>query len=219
MSLLTHCGERSGPAPTPTIKRLPGENLTTKLPRALDLRRTARALKEEVLPPTVEEALTSCLPADYGGVRIVLSTRHRFGPLEPGTYAWRNKAFELIAHELPPEKDITTAAIGQPWAQHFSCVFWIIPDPTPEPGAWVGAFIECGRIAQNLSLATCANPCIGVFQSPALIDEKLSELLGAEASVDGAYLVGIGMVNPATSERENQAQSIFKPSKIFEEVG
>jgi hypothetical protein len=219
LSLLAHYGEVSELAATPTIERLPAERSSTNLPQALDLRRTARALKDDQLPPSAVKALMGHLPSNPKGVRIILSTKHGFDALESGTYSWRHNAFELIAHELPREKDVTTAAIGQPWAQQFSCIFWIIPDPTPEPGGWVGAFIECGRIAQSLCLGVCADPSIGVFQSPALIDEKLSELLGTAASIDGAYLVGIGMVNPVASEREKHTQSLFKPSKLFHEVG
>lgn len=209
LSLLVHCCAITDARPSlaePTAFRSP------YLPQALDRRRTSRSLIDLPLPAGKAADLLASLNSPPPGLKIVLSTRHCLASLERGTYLLGDQGFEFQTSDVPSDEQIVTAAIGQPWARPFSCIVWLIPSGSLCPGLWEAAMIECGRVAQRLTLAVCDDPRVGVFQSPALVDDKLAGLLAGHASLDGAYLIGIGVIAQAPS---HLAAPRFLPSSLF----
>lgn|GEM_PF-2722909 len=213
LSLLVHACEVAGASEVQPPLAGPIALYPPSLPCALDLRRTSRALTALPVPePQAERLLTSLATANRG-IRIILSTRQHLGSLQSGTYNVRDGSYELMTVAVPSEEDVVAAAIGQPWARQFSCIVWIVPIPSSEPGAWEASLIECGRVAQRLTLAICDEPRIGIFQSPALIDEMLGALLAGPAPIDGAYMVGVGATEPLKEDATLPRR--FQPSSLF----
>lgn len=216
LSLLAHSCEAAGSVNLPPRLVEFAHSCPSSLPQALDLRRTSRALFASPLPVRVAEDLLASLAVSHNGIGVVLSTRHQLGSLECGTYLLHDGSYKFQTSTVPSEDEVMAAAIGQPWARQFSCIVWLIPDPASEPGHWEAALIECGRVAQRLTLAICDDPQIGIFQSPALVDNKLSDILNAHALIDGAYMIGIGMTEHNTND---ETAKRFQPSSLFALMG
>ncbi|MGH4013653.1 MAG: hypothetical protein ACRDSL_06910 [Pseudonocardiaceae bacterium] len=143
------------------------------------------------------------------GVRVVLILRQDGAGPGRGSYILDAGEWPPTRTPMPSEDRVRKAASGQPWASGFDAVFWLIPSPDDQPGSWEAALIDCGRLAQRLALVVSADPRIGVFQSPALIDEVLADILLRHSSMDGAYLVGVGVAR----DRPHDADWIFRPSQ------
>jgi hypothetical protein len=217
VSLLAHVCECSSASPSPSsisvrVPRATGPNLA----EALDRRRTGRSLIPGPIPLKKAVALIDCITPPKG-LKVIVSARHSVGPLEPGIFAVGDRGFTKLSLETPSDADVIKAAIGQPWAGAFRCILWLIPEPTLEPGTWIAGFIESGRLAQRVCLETCDDSRIGIFQSPALIDDRLLDILGAEVGLDGAYIVGIGILSSVGAEaaRLSNANIRFVPSTVF----
>ncbi len=216
LSLLAHCEEASG-----SVCRRFGSFKSARelsaLPIALHNRRTCRAMLESSLPIATVKNLLQAFSAKRNSVKMVISTRFDLGRHACGTYyVHDNGRLELKSRRVPSEQEVVSAAIGQPWATNFSCMIWLIPDPNVrETGSWEMSFIECGRIAQHITLAVCSDPEVGVFQSPALVDLRLSEILSATSigtdAFDGAYLVAIGR----KAESPTHSGLRFDPASLF----
>jgi len=212
LSLAAHASEAAGSAHARPQRSAPIISCPRELPRALDLRRTSRRLSPLAIPVTKAKEFLASLKIAHIGITVMLSVRHSFGDLDPGTYLLCGDTYKFQTAVIPSDEDVVAAAIGQPWAGPFSCIAWLIPVPIIQPGCWEAALVECGRVAQRLTLAVCDEPAIGVFQSPALIDDKLAEILTTHASVDGAYMVGIGLTEQIVG---NNAEQQFQPSSLF----
>lgn len=210
LSLLAHAEEASG-CTAPRRHRRAVATVATDLPRALDGRRTCRALTGAPLPhDAVDRVLDSAAqPSDH--LRVVLLARHDSEALGAGMYLLEEGRWAASTLDPPTEDEVSAAAIGQPWARRFSVVVWLVPCPDTALGSWEDALVECGRAAQRITLAVSHDEAIGVFQSPALVDERLDDMLRGHGSPDGAYLVGIGMAADVQPER----RSWFRPSAIY----
>lgn len=215
LSLLAHAEEGAGASRAARPGRTAVPPSLDHLPQALNGRRTCRALTGAALPaPEAERALAAAMTAPPD-VQVVVVARHDSGDLRRGTYLLERGAWTPLSIPTPTEQEVTAAAIGQPWARGFAMVFWFIPSPQGLPGDWEAALIECGRAAQRLALAVSHNPAIGVFQSPALVDELLADILPGYSSDEGAYLVGIGVAGDA----EPDLPRLFRPSEVFAAPG
>lgn len=211
LSLLAHCSEVAPSAVCPVaigpLVPSPGA-----FPLALDQRRTTRTFTDGGLPLQAAERLLASLTVPLEGVSVILSATRAIGTLDCGTYVVVDGRCEFKSSDVPTAEDVIAAAIGQPWARGFACVVWLVPVPAPSvPGAWESALIECGRAAQRIALSLCDDPLVGVFQSPALVDDRLIGLLHDHASVDGAYMIGIGV----TEAPSPSSPARFQPSALF----
>jgi len=164
--------------------------IALNFPEAIRKRRTSRALSPRPLARPLADRLRQTLAASSSAVRIVATSEVGDITGRPGCFRWTGAGFEDLKADPPTQQQIAAAAIGQPWAQGFSTAFWLVPNSPIE--RWERGLIDCGRLAQALALAILQSDLVGVFQSPALIDGQLHGILGAEAALDGAYLVGIG---------------------------
>jgi hypothetical protein len=185
-----------------------------RLPAALEHRRTCRALHPGNLSASTAQRLLAAAQAEEG-VRIVISTPVPLGSLGPGLYAVEGSGQELLDSKPIADDEVTRAAIGQPWARGFSCAVWIIPTPEGAgAAAWEDRQIRCGRLAQRIALSCSDDPSNGVFQTPAIVDGRLEDLLSDRSSVDGAYLVGIGTASdglPAAADRRFSVKDLYAP--------
>ncbi len=171
------------------------------LPAALDHRRTCRTVRARALPQTQIMQLLEVLRAQ-SEITIVISCARGTDELPVGVHEIAHGALSTVSNEPLAEGDIMRAAIGQPWARGFSYVIWLLPSgDEAEASAWEAQLIECGRLAQRIALAVSGDPCVGVFQSPAMIDAKLAALLPSYAIRDGGYLIGLGMADGASDHR------------------
>jgi hypothetical protein len=210
LSLLAHAHEHAGGA-RESIGRGPIAPPPPDLPAALDQRRTCRALTGGALPATAVDQLLTTARFAPTGVRVVLVLRHNVvAGLASGSYVLDAGEWRPTGNAIPSEEQVRRAAIGQPWACGFDAEFWVIPSPDAEPGSWEASLIDCGRLAQRLALAVSADPAVGVFQSPALVDDVLADILKLNSSPDGAYLVGVGV----TRDIPHDADRIFRPSQV-----
>jgi nitroreductase len=210
LSLLAHAHEHAGGA-RDAIGRGPIAPPPPDLPAALDQRRTCRALTGAALPATAVDRLLTTARFAPTGVRVVLVLRHDVvAGLTSGSYVLEAGEWRPAGNTIPSEEQVRKAAIGQPWARGFDAEFWVIPSPDAEQGSWEASLIDCGRLAQRLALAVSADPAVGVFQSPALVDEVLADILKLNSSPDGAYLVGVGV----TRDMPHDADRIFRPSQV-----
>jgi hypothetical protein len=210
LSLLAHCAEAAK-----SEKNYPTQVAPVNfpaLPVALDHRRTSRKLQRANLPSDIQKALMHSL-ADVGRhLRIFISAWVDVGSLKPGTYEVISSSLVLMTETLPTDSELTTAAIGQPWACGFGCVVWLVPTPSTSAGSWIESYLECGRIAQRVALSLCHDTNVGVFQSPALVDDKFPKLAPDLSNADGAYFIGIGRSESISLQR---AESNFIPSQLF----
>ncbi len=187
----------------------------TNLPLALDRRRTCRSLTGGSLPSPVLAELVSAglaIPPDVGAVMVV---RHGGGAWSEGTYVLSSGSWVRTSSATPTDALVTKAAIGQPWARGFSVSFWLVPSPADGPGGWESSLVSCGRAAQRLILAVSADPLVGSFQSPALVDDVLSEVLGEHVSEEGCYLVGFGVASDSAPSEPR----LFSPAALFDSAG
>ncbi|MEA2494877.1 MAG: hypothetical protein QOJ29_2788, partial [Thermoleophilaceae bacterium] len=162
---------------------------------ALDRRRTSRSLHADPLPADVSTRVLQVLDEQLE-VAVIISTPIGLGSLPAGVHALSANGAERLRDEALAEEDITRAAIGQPWARGFSCAIWLLPvfvDGTPAD--WESHMVDCGRLAQRIALAASHDASVGVFQSPAMVDAELASLLPDHATLDGAYLVGLGITD------------------------
>lgn len=217
LSLLAHTGESlKATTSEPPAKRRPLGLSTRHLPAALDQRRTCRAMTGEPLADAVMERVLATAKWAPEGLRVILTMRHDVrlasGKLTScASYLLDAGEWVRGGGRVPSEDEVTQAAIGQPWTRGFAALFWLVPAPAPGPGNWEASLVDCGRFAQRLALAASAEPGIGVFQSPALVDDLLADILEQETSPDGAYLVGIGVAADTASETGR----LFRPSDLI----
>jgi len=189
-----------------------GAPVRRALPLALDQRRTCRSLSAEALPEEPAERLSEVLRA-HTGVDVLLSTATSVGELPAGVHAISTDGVRTIGHEPLPECDVTRAAIGQPWARGFTCAIWLVTrsgDGTATQ--WEDHLVACGRLAQRIALAVAHDPEVGVFQTPAMVDARLLDLLPGKPAPDGVYLVGIGRVRGADGAHR---QPLFSAQDLF----
>ncbi|MFF2657690.1 hypothetical protein ACFVUH_10045 [Kitasatospora sp. NPDC058032] len=170
----------------------------TGLPAALAARRTHRSFSGLPVPEDVVETLLHLLDEARSEVR--LSLLHPHGLLGAGTYKREHTGgWEHIA-PAPSPAQIQSAAIGQPWTAGISVVAWLVPRQDGSgAGAWQESLLQCGRDAQRIALGLATDRRVGVFQSPALVDDRLGPLTGLDQPLDGAYLVGIGSAKATQS--------------------
>lgn len=185
------------------------------LPTALDRRRTCRSLTGQPLPPRVVDDLVSAASAIGADVGVVMVVQYSTGAWSEGSYLLCSGNWIRTSSAAPEEAVVTKAAIGQPWARGFSVSFWLVPTPAEYPGAWENSLISCGRAAQRLILAVSANPLVGSFQSPALVDDLLTEILGENTSDEGCYLVGFGTAGDIAPS----GPRLFEPAALFTGAG
>ncbi|MEU5388857.1 hypothetical protein [Kitasatospora cineracea] len=166
------------------------------LPDALAARRTHRTFTGLPVPEDVVEALLRLLDGAVSDVR--LSLLHPHGLLDAGTYKREDTGGWQRIADAPSPAQIQGAAIGQPWTVGITAVAWLVPRQFGSgAGAWQESLIQCGRDAQRIALAFATDRRVGVFQSPALVDDHLGSLAGLDQPLDGAYLVGIGSAGTA----------------------
>lgn len=211
LSLLTHAEEAAGTRGRTAASTPRAAAPASDLPEALDGRRTCRAFTGEPLPPEAAGRVLVAAARRCEGVRVLLVLRYGIGGLGAGTYTLEGGRWRPSALATPTEEQVTAAAIGQPWAQGFAAVVWLVPGPDGAPGSWERALIECGRAAQRIALAVSGHPRAGVFQSPALLDYHLDGILASDRSPDGAYLVGVGVASDAPGRRPRR----FRPSALY----
>lgn len=163
-----------------------------RLSAALDRRRTCR----DFVPGRLAEDRLGLLTraASKSRVGVLMSVLVPQNSLDPGTYRVSpSGGLVKLAAQAPSDGLIRRAAIGQPWVEGFSLAFWLLPRAAGDrAAAWEQSLIDCGQLAQRMALLLSDDPAIGVFQSPAVVDELLAEVLGRSAPTDGVYLVGIG---------------------------
>ncbi|MFJ6138608.1 hypothetical protein [Kitasatospora sp. NPDC092286] len=168
------------------------------LPAALAARRTSRSFTHQAVPARILDTLLPILRDSRCGVRLSLLLP--CGNLDAGAYRKDGAGTLLRTGEAPSSEDIQRAAIGQPWTAGISLVVWLVPEQHGEgPAAWEESLIQCGRDAQRIAVALATDRSVGVFQSPALVDDLLVPLTDLDASVDGAYLVGVGALRSRMS--------------------
>lgn len=214
LSLLAHA-EESSHTRGPIAGAGPIARPSADLPVALDRRRTCRAMTGNALPVEAVDRLLGTARLAPSHVQVVAILRHDVPALPAGSYLLDGGRWRASADSTPSDEQVRAMAIGQPWAHGFDTIFLLVPSPGNEPGTWEQALIDCGRVAQQLALAVCADPSIGVFQSPALVDDMLSSVLKLDdslgGSLDGAYLVGVGVARDAASDTEHA----FRPSQVM----
>lgn len=197
-SLLVHADAASAARPlqhTAITTTAAGPLPWPKLPAALAARRTHRSFADQPVPKDTLDTLLTVLRSSNSDVR--LSLLRPCGDLDAGTHQREDDGGWRRIGRAPSPEDIQRAAIGQPWTAGISVVVWLVPRQHGEgPGAWEESLIQCGRDAQRIALALATDRSVGVFQSPALVDELLGPLTGLDEPLDGAYLVGVGAVGP-----------------------
>lgn len=164
----------------------------SRLSVALELRRTCR----DFVPGRLAEDRLCLLmrAASESQVGVLVSVVVPQKALDRGTYQVSpSGGLVKLAAQPPSDQLIQRAAIGQPWVEGFSLAFWLLPGADGDTAAaWEQSLIACGQLAQRMALLLSDDPAIGVFQSPAVVDELLAEVLGRSAPTDGVYMVGVG---------------------------
>lgn len=194
-------------------------DMPERLAAALDGRRTARALIPESPPAHRAESVIALLRGAPSALEVLITVFDRFGSLDKGIHRLSGDRIERTDIPLPSEMQVRTAAIGQPWARNFGAIIWLLPRPDQELGNWIAAFTEAGMLGQRIALLLSDDPSIGVFQSPALVDEVMPELVGSAAKIDGAYLVGLGRIAKDAVPVLHDEARCFLPSHCIVSAG
>jgi hypothetical protein len=213
LSLLAFACEVDDSAPAPPLEAT--ANAGSQLSRALDLRRTARSFSGDPPPPERAAIVLDQLREMAIGLDVILTVFSRFGTLGKGVYRVSPDEVVLMAVPLPSDEQVRAAAIGQPWARNFGAIIWLVPRGAGERGEWIGAFVEAGRCAQRLALGLCDLAEVGIFQSPALVDQILPGLIGDAAATDGAYMIGLGTVREHVEGGTRADSRKFLPSDLI----
>lgn len=219
LSLLALASERPQVSQRTRYEQQGLPDLADRLGSALDGRRTARALVAESPPPDRAESVISLLRNAPQTLEVLITAFNGFGPLEKGVYRISTDGIERTDLLLPSEAQVRAAAIGQPWARNFAAIVWLVPRPEQAAGDWIAAFTEAGILGQRIALLLSDDPTIGVFQSPALVDEVMPELVGTSAKIDGAYLIGLGRVSEGATPLPREEVRRFRPSDCVVSVG
>jgi nitroreductase len=210
LSLLAHVEEAAGPPVA--VQEDPGVALPLeRLGLALAGRRTHRDFTGAPLDDVVVERVLAVARSASAGVHVIALLRHAGAGLATGLHELTADGWVRTGLEPPTEDEVAAAAIGQPWARGFALCLWLLPAPDGTPGSWEGSLVECGRVAQRIALTVAADPAVGVFQSPALVDEVLHRLLGGRDALDGGYLIGLGPGRPGGTS----SPSRFDPRQVL----
>lgn len=209
LSLLAHAESVAQPRSSTSVA--PQQVAPPHLGAALDNRRTCREFSGAPLADSVMCRLLRTAVDIPPSLQAIACVWHDSSALLAGVYTAQAQTWVPSPMSLPTEVEISRAAIGQPWAHGFAVVVWFVPAAGPAGADWEQALIDCGRAAQRLTLSVVDDPGVGVFQSPALIDDVLTSILGDAASIDGAYLVGIGVAADAKVKRPMR----FRPSALL----
>lgn len=191
------------------------ERVGPGLARALDRRRTSRSFSGDPPPPERADFLLGRLREMAGALDVVLTLFAPFGALGEGVYRVSPEGIEPLPVPLPDEEQVRAAAIGQPWARNFGLIVWLIPRGGDRPGEWIGSFVQAGRSAQQLALGLADLAEVGIFQSPALVDQVMPTLIGDAAATDGAYMIGLGTVREQVGGLPKEETRRFLPSDLI----
>ncbi|MGH3869012.1 MAG: hypothetical protein ACRDQ4_23415 [Pseudonocardiaceae bacterium] len=155
----------------------------------LERRCTRRSFQRSSLPHHHANKLWSLLQDTACDSYVVVMTGS--DSVEVGIYSVTKKGRTKISDEIVSDEFIVKCAIGQPWAAGFAYVIYLMP-PIRDP--WHNGLIELGAVGQRIALLFATDPSIGVFQSPAVVDELWERNFGLGQSMDGCYMVGIGLI-------------------------
>lgn len=210
-SLIAHLASASEATREPEVERESTPKMSlTNLSTALDRRRTSRSFTGQLLEEEeLERALDAAQPTQPC-IKVAVLREGSSPRLGRGVHIWDGGSWARLVPDPPSAEDIVRVAIGQSWATGFDAIFVIFP--TQCAGSWENGLLEAGRLAQRIALAVCGEGHVGVFQSPALVDELLDAII-PDRLPEGAYLVGVGVVDTTTVDKARDAD--FVPSSVF----
>jgi len=211
-SLIAHLASPPEASREPGRERKPTPTeLPADLPTALDRRRTSRNFTGQLLEQEeLKRALDAAQPMQPC-IKVAVLREGSSPLLGRGVHMWDGRTWAMLRPDPPSAEDIVKVAIGQSWATGFDAIFVIFP--TGGPGHWEDGLLEAGRLAQRIALAVCGADYVGVFQSPALVDDLLGSVIPDVVLSEGAYLVGAGVVDATTFEMKRNVD--FVPSNLF----
>ena len=166
--------------------------------KILYARRTCRRfadspLSAEVLCSLLERSVGYSDVVSLNGLRVIVAALNVDG-LSVGLYQWVGslEPYEVITGQIDRD-EVRRLVIGQEPAGSGAVGLWLLIHVDPDrPESYEDEIIQLGRLGQRICLAATA--CgLGVFLTPAVTDELLTERLGVSDSLNTvAYFFAIG---------------------------